>query len=249
MIDFIFNKPAAFIESIDSLVISDLHLGIENEIEKKGVVISSQDQQMLKELNELIDEIGAKNLIILGDIKHSINPSYLEINKIKSFFKELSKKVNIKIVKGNHDGSIERIIDAKIYSPKGTRIGEFYFNHGHTWPYTTLNGANYLLMGHLHPEIKVFIPNSEKKFHKCWLIGKAGINFKKFYDFNGKIIIFPAFNSMVGMSIREYVPGPLFRNGLIKMENMDVYLLNSIYLGKYSSFLKDGKIYNKYNRY
>ncbi|MEM0138075.1 MAG: hypothetical protein QW608_06705, partial [Thermoplasmata archaeon] len=82
MIDFIFNKPAAFIESIDSLVISDLHLGIENEIERKGVVISSQDQQMLKELNELIDEIGAKNLIILGDIKHSINPSYLEINKI-----------------------------------------------------------------------------------------------------------------------------------------------------------------------
>ncbi len=234
MIDFIRNHPAAYISSLDSLVIADLHLGIEHDMERKGVIVEPPDRKMLHELSILLDETGAKNIFILGDVKHAINPNHNEIEKVRNFFNEIKKRANIFIIKGNHDGSLEKFLDVKIYGSRGIRRGDFYFNHGHTWPDKRLSGSKYLLMGHLHPEVKIIIPGEEKKFHRCWLIGTPGRKFKKYYDFDGEIVILPAFNPFVGMSIREYAPGPLFRNGLVSMGNMEVYLLDSTDIGKFS---------------
>ncbi|MFP3318778.1 MAG: metallophosphoesterase [Thermoplasmata archaeon] len=242
MIDFIFNEPAAYIGELNAIVISDLHIGIEREYEKNGVIIGKQN--MLEDLESIIKQNNADKLIIIGDVKHAINPSEKEKIEIIKFFSRISKYVKVIIIKGNHDGGIEKFLDLEIHGPRGIRLGDFYFNHGHTWPDSSLDSSKYLLMGHLHPEVGVIIPGSHRKFHRCWLIGRPNRKMQEYYKFNGKIVIFPAFNPLVGMSIKEYAPGPLFRNSLISMEKMDVYLLDSRHLGSLSS-LKKEKIINK----
>ncbi|MGB9814865.1 MAG: metallophosphoesterase [Thermoplasmata archaeon] len=248
MIDFIFGRPAAYIKSLDAIVISDLHLGIERDFESRGVLVGRLET-LENEIIDIIEENNAGNLIILGDVKHAIKPSYEEMNSIREFFSSISEHADITIIKGNHDGGIEKILNARVYGPRGARLGEFYFNHGHTWPGRDLDGARYLLMGHLHPEVNAVVPGTHRKFHRCWLIGHPEEDMREFYDFSGEVIIFPAFNPLVGMSVREYAPGPLFRNSLITIGNMDVYLLDSRHLGKFSDLSKKGKIYYQYYKY
>lgn len=245
MIDFIIDRPAAYIDDLDSIVVSDLHLGVEREYEQRGVVIKGHDG-ILRDILRVVEETGAKNMVIIGDIKHAINPSLEDVENIRGFFKVVSERVNVILVKGNHDGGIERILKTNAFGARGVRMGKFYFNHGHTWPGRDLDGAEYLLMGHLHPEVRMVVPGSHRKYHRCWLIGEATEKMLEYYDFHGKVVVFPAFNSLVGMSIKEYAPGPLFRNSLISLDDMDVYLLDSTHLGKFSNLVEKGKIYYHY---
>jgi len=227
------NERAMFEDSQKYLIVADLHLGIEKSLEEKGFKVPDQYNLILNKLSELIEITDAKDLIILGDIKHEIGvPS--DIKKLQLFFKKLSSLVHIVIVKGNHDGGIEKFLDVEVHSPRGVLKWDIYFTHGHTWPLESLNNAKNLLMGHIHPEIRVMNEKTRRLFNSCWLKSKPGKNFKKFYPgFSGEIIIFPAFNPLVGMALSESNPGPLFRNNLISMHNMDVYLLDSTYLGKF----------------
>lgn len=220
------------------LIISDLHLGIEKSLEGKGFRIPDQYGFLLDSILKLKNITDAEGIIILGDVKHDIGLPF-EIKKFQNFFKTLSNELKIIIVKGNHDGGIENLIDAEIHSPRGILKWGIYFSHGHTWPSQSLNRAEYLLMGHIHPEIRILDEKTKKMYNSCWLKTHPGKNFKKHYpDFSGEIIIFPAFNPLVGMAIMDVIPGPLFNNGLINIKNLDVYLLDSTYLGKFGKIKK-----------
>ncbi|PJA22995.1 metallophosphoesterase, partial [archaeon CG_4_10_14_0_2_um_filter_Archaea_38_6] len=66
-----FVQGEAAIKSGNYIVISDVHIGFEEKLEEKGYTIPEQTQNVTDRLKEL--RKIAENLIILGDLKHSIN--------------------------------------------------------------------------------------------------------------------------------------------------------------------------------
>ncbi len=229
---------ALFIKN--SLVIADLHIGIEYEMFKNGIVIPSQVERLEKRIDSMIKKTKAKKLIILGDIKHKVpGITWQEYKEIPSFFKHFSK-LKVICVKGNHDSFLERLAPkhVEIYSSKGFSFSEFAFLHGHAWPSKKLLKCKYLIIAHVHPAIE-FWSGRFRSVEPCWLrceIDKEKLEKKYGVESNLKHgIIMPAFNHLIGgmaFNSENFEPlGPLLKNKILKWENAEVYLLDGTYLG------------------
>ncbi len=220
----LWNERAVFLEELSAIVIADLHIGYEDELRENGIIVPSQWKNMRNRIESIMKKIKAEKLILLGDIKHNIlrTPRY-----VREFFEDMPYE--IMAVKGNHDGGIEDMVDFKVYPSQGFRIGKYGFMHGHSWPSEDVVKADFLFMGHMHPEIELF--DSLKKSTKMACILHGSLNEKgvEKYGKNISILVLPAFNPLVGAAIGKPL-GPLFTNNLVT--SMDVYLLNGTYLGK-----------------
>lgn len=246
------TEPALFIEDGKILVIADLHLGIELEIARSGISIPSQIKKIQDKIDSLIKQTKAKHVIILGDVKHVLPTiSWQEFKEIPEFFEHLSKKVKLTVVKGNHDGDIEKLVgksNVKIFDPKGFRIKNIAFVHGQAWMDKNLLKAEYLLMAHIHPSVEFWSSGIRSSEH-CWLrcpVSKEKIEKKYKTETNLKeCIIMPVFNSVIsGVAVNgdDFEPiGPLLRNNVVKWKESEIYLLDGTYLGN----LKELKKYSK----
>ncbi len=144
------------------LVISDLHLGWEGHLSKKGVHIPSQTPKIKKRLLKLIQETTPKQLIILGDVKDAITRVPMKDWKdIPEFFEDIQEQVSeIQIIPGNHDGNLEPLLpeNIKIVSTSGISFKDVGLFHGHSWPAPELFGCRSIITGHVHPMIAIQDP-------------------------------------------------------------------------------------------
>jgi hypothetical protein len=245
MVKFLYNQPAFYIPEGRAVVITDLHLGIEYEIFHSGITIPSQVERLEKRIDELIKLTKAKQLIILGDVKHQVPTiSWQEYREIPKFLEHF-QNIKISIIKGNHDGNIEKLAPkkVKIYEPQGFRIDDCLLTHGQAWPEPC--DAKYLVMGHVHPSVE-FFTESFRSSEPCWL--KCEIDNKKLFDkFKIKTnfkqgIIMPAFNHLIGgmaFNSKEFEPlGPLLKNEVLKWKEAEVYLLDGTFLGNLDKLKK-----------
>jgi putative SbcD/Mre11-related phosphoesterase len=231
------TEPALLIGK--TLIVSDLHIGIEHEIFQSGITIPSQVKRLEKRIDSLIKQTKAKHLVILGDVKHQVpNISWQEYREIPKFLEHFNIKVSV--VKGNHDGNIERLASKgiDIYEPKGFKTDSYLLTHGQAWPDKNDLNANHLIMGHVHPAIQFSIENF-RMIEPCWL--KCEIDNKKLegkFGIKTKFkqgIIMPAFNHLIGgmaFNSKSFEPlGPLLRNEILKWKEAEVYLLDGTLLG------------------
>jgi uncharacterized protein len=218
---FVTNYPAMHLE--DYLIISDLHLGITKDIYHAGISLPSQVNDLCERLKKLKKITKAKNLVIVGDVKHNIpNISRQEIKEFPEFFKALKFREVI-LVKGNHDGNIEKLAkDLKNVSVrKSFSIGDYFLSHGHRK--VTTKKEN-IIIGHNHPGVKMEDRMGAFYILQSWVVGKINLEGRKY-----NLIIMPAFNPLSGCSIvnkNEFI-GPLAK----KLKNPDIYLLDGTYLG------------------
>jgi uncharacterized protein len=154
----LYPYPILIMEVSDSdryLVITDIHIGFEDKINKKGVYIDPKKSvdELLDVLSQTICKTRIKNLIILGDLKSSIHViTRSEWNNVPYFLESLSKICNIYLVPGNHDGNIVHLIsnEVNLMSMRGMEMDNTLLTHGHTTP-TIGNNINKIVAGHLHP--------------------------------------------------------------------------------------------------
>ncbi|NIM47369.1 MAG: phosphoesterase [Candidatus Aenigmarchaeota archaeon] len=233
------TEPALLLEN-NILVISDLHIGIEYEIFKSGITIPSQVEKLEKRINNLIKQTKAKHLVILGDVKHQVpNISWQEYREIPKFLEHF-QNIKISIIKGNHDGNIERLAppEIDIYDAQGFKINNFLLTHGQAWPFLGDLNAEYIIMGHVHPAVEFWTENF-RSIEPCWL--KCEINNEKLFE-KYKIkteikhgIIIPAFNHLIGgmaFNSKDFEPlGPLLKNEVFEWKKAEVYLLDGTLLG------------------
>ncbi|MEM1586090.1 MAG: metallophosphoesterase [Candidatus Bathyarchaeia archaeon] len=144
-------------EGEKALVISDLHLGWEASLSEKGIHIPTQTNRLLRRLERILALERPDYLIILGDIKHTIEKIEAEEwRDIPEFFERILDKVgHIKVVPGNHDGNIEALLPSRVeVAPQhGIIFGGVGLFHGHTWPDVRMIGCETLVIGHIHPAI------------------------------------------------------------------------------------------------
>ena len=232
------TEPALLIGN--ALIITDLHIGIEHEIFQSGITIPSQIDRLEKRIDILLKQTKAKHLIILGDVKHQVpSISWQEYKEIPRFLEHFSK-IKISIIKGNHDGNIERLVSKNIdiYEPQGFKINNVLLTHGQAWPNENDLDAEYLVMGHVHPAVEFWTEKFRTVEH-CWLKCKMNNEalkekFKTRTKFKQGIIM-PAFNHIIGgmaFNSKDFEPlGPLLTNEVLRWKEAEVYLLDGTFLG------------------
>jgi uncharacterized protein len=152
---------------------------------------------------------------------------------------KLSMVCEVVIVKGNHDGGIERCGNARIVGPEGFVHGGLGLIHGHSWPGEELMACDYIVSGHQHPMVELSDAFGKKRREPAWLVvpnDKKALE-AKYEKANGmiKLILMPAFNPMVGSAMKydekEHL-GPLLNNKLFKLDDALVFRLSGTRLGK-----------------
>ena len=250
-IKFVTGKPALLVGK--SLVVADLHLGIEREFYKSGVKIPSQTERMKKRVDVLLQMTRPEKLIILGDVKHKVpGISLQEMMEIPEFLGHLSEELAVEIVPGNHDAGIESFVPrgVKIRPSSGLIQGDVYMNHGHTWPGPDFLGCSQIIIGHQHPLIEFRDMLGYRFREPVWVKGnlkreKIEAKFKKIPEKLPGVIIMPAFNGLTGgvavngKTEPEYLKnfiGPLIK--ALDEKTARIYLLDGTYLGKLADLKK-----------
>ena len=238
--EFVTGEAAILFGS--KLVVSDLHIGIEHDFYTSGIKLESQTNEMKKRLDNLIRSTKAKELVFLGDLKHKVpGISYQEMKEIPEFMSHFTKKLKVIIVMGNHDPGIENMgTKAEIKPTEGFLSDKVYFTHGHTWPDKSFLKADYLIMGHVQPQIEFKDKLGSRWQETVWV--KAELNKKKVEEKYGKtkklphIIIIPSFNTLTGghkinrkETTKEHKT-PIMN--MLKLNDADIHLLDGTFLGK-----------------
>lgn len=230
------------------IAVGDLHIGISAELSEKGIEIPEQTPRIFERLSNLIEKRKPDRLLLLGDIKHNVPvTSWQEWESLPPFFSDLSQRVKVEIVPGNHDGDIEGLLSKGVilHEASGATVGDgsLGFFHGHAWPAPELMKAETIVMGHNHPQIEIRDELGARSTEPAWLRTKLmpkhlPEELKKEVEEDGpEVIVVPAFSELVGGgSINRKVPdkllGPMFESGAVDLDGADIYLLDGTFLGK-----------------
>lgn len=227
---FVKNYPAMKLD--DFLVISDLHLGISKDMYDRGIFVPSQSVAMAERINSLKSVTKTKKLVILGDAKHKVIYSMHEKFELEKFLEALDFKTII-IVKGNHDGNIEKMIPdsaKKISVKKFFTIGKYLLTHGHRRIKTN---RKTIVIGHNQPHISMRDDVGAYYIEPVWVRGRLKGKLE-----GKRLIIIPAFNELCGATIvnRDDLLGPIAKE--LDRKNAKVYLLDGTDIGDIGNFMK-----------
>ena len=252
----ILNEAALVVENEHkTLVIADLHLGIEAEFRQKGINIGSQTEKLLERALTCVKVAEPDVIILLGDVKHAVPQiSFVDRKEVPFFLAELAAYAPIYVVKGNHDGYLNKLLpepraseqkhEISIKGAQGFLFDHVGYIHGHSWPSPELFAARYILIGHNHPRIRLVSSSSPYRSLKpVWIRAHFDYDAVKtrypevtMSDRNApRVIIMPAFNELCGgvafNAANKELLGPI-ASKLLRLESMEVYLLDGTYIGK-----------------
>ena len=185
------------------LVIGDMHIGLEEALNKQGILIPRQGvDDVIKRLKKIISKIKVKEIILIGDVKHEFgvisDQEWRDTLKVLDFLLSKSKVI---LIKGNHDTILGPIIDKRNLEIKESyKVGKILFVHGDK---IVNEKAEVIVIGHEHPAVSFEERRDEK--YKCFLLGK----FKKNY-----LIVIPSFNLLnEGSDVtKENILSPYIKN-------------------------------------
>lgn len=192
------SQPALILEDKKRyLVVTDLHIGFESKLVANDIYIEPKAMvgETIQDLESIIESEKPDSLVLLGDVKSSIESiSKIEWSMVPLFF-EIGKKIDTIVIPGNHDGNIQKLVPdwVTISSSSGIVIGDTLLTHGHAMPSENLSQINKIVMGHLHPVY--FQEGSVLDGQRVWVSIKAEKS-QIFPSTTGKIeiIIVPSFN-------------------------------------------------------
>jgi putative SbcD/Mre11-related phosphoesterase len=234
-----------------SLVVGDLHFGIETDYAFGGVKIPSASQAMVRRLKTLQASTGAAKLAIAGDLKHSVQTiTRQEEEEVPEALADLAKVyAEVVVVPGNHDGNAERLVSGAApnvrLAPVGGELlrGGLLVIHGHAWPDRALAArARGLALAHNHTAIALEDALGRISKEPCWARGR--VNPERWREATGadtypEVIMMPPFNSLcrgVALNLQGVRPiGPLLREGCVDLPRAEVFLLDGVMLGTVGS--------------
>lgn len=203
-----------FLKKEKTLIMSDLHIGLEEVMHKEGFLIPKINfSELNKRVETALKKLKPKKIILNGDIKHefgSINRE--EWKNISNFLDVIKKYANVIIIEGNHD---------KIFRPialkKGIETCTYYLSedkkifvcHGdNIIKNNDFEKSKFIVIGHVHPAITLRDGFRNEKF-KCFLYGTWN---------DKKIIFMPSLNFVnEGSDIsRDKLIGPFIKKINIK---------------------------------
>ncbi len=175
-------------------------------------------------------------------MKHSIPSLTIQEHwEIPLLIDELNDAAEVRIVKGNHDGGLEKLVPGFEIMDYIHRRGTIYL-HGHSWIKVNEIKADLVVLAHLHPAVAFVDDFKGTVKEPIWIKGNFTKKLKDHYEVSRSpnFIVMPAFNPLIyGMAVnkpwRERGQlGPWMRSGVLDMKSAHAYLLDGTDLGRIS---------------
>lgn len=215
-----------YLEEYKTLIIADLHLGYEQELIKKGVLVpKKQFERIIKQLDKIFEEVEAEQIILNGDVKHAFGKiseqEWRDILRLIDYLKRKVKKIIV--VEGNHDPVLWPVTAKRnIELVHEVQFENILVTHGDE----DINPKEYnidtIIMGHEHPAIQL-AEGARKERFKCFMKGK----YKK-----ATLLCLPSFNPLTEGTdmLSEPRLSPLLQDNI---ENFEVWTaVGARYFGK-----------------
>jgi len=210
------------------LVINDLHIGYEQVLHIKGILVPKyQLKEIIEVMEKILKKVQPKTIIINGDLKHEfgriLDREWSEVLKFLDFLLKNCKEVVI--IQGNHDPTIKPIAEKRgVKVVQDYRIENILIVHGDKLVETD---AKKIIIGHEHPAITIRKGGKYEKY-KCFLKGK----WKR-----KELIAVPSFNPLLEGTdvLKEKVLSPFLGN----LKKFKVYIVSK---GEVFDFGKIGEI-------
>ena len=206
-----------YLKGYKTLIIADLHLGYEESLNKKGVLVPRiQFKDTYERLNKILTSKKIETMIITGDLKHEFgvinSTEWKNILQIIDLILKHCK--NLVIIRGNHDVTLPFIT-----KKKGIEILDYYkisnilICHGdEILDNNDFSKSKILIIGHEHPAVGLKEKAKYESF-KCFLKGKYK---------NKILIVLPSFNTLtIGTDVlSEKLLSPFLHQDI---NNFEVY--------------------------
>ena len=208
----------------DNLILTDLHIGYEEALNKQGLLIPRLTYKELEKKIINLLKLNPKTIIINGDLKHEFGSiSKQEWKNTNKILKLLTENRKVILIKGNHDKILEPLTkDFKLEIKDYHKIDNILITHGDK---IIKEKAKIIIIGHEHPAIS-FKERPDEKF-KCFLKTKYK---------NSILIVQPSLNLITkGSDItKEKILSPYIKN----LKNSEVFIPEKdkvLYFGKLSN--------------
>jgi len=228
---------------VGTLLVSDLHLGLEKEMAKKGFRLPPYSMKMVERLRDMAQEYGARRLAVLGDVKHTVGKvEDIDWSVIPWFFDTmLDLFESVEVVPGNHDGSIKTVLPPRVvlHPSQGAVLGDgkerVGVAHGHAWPSEEAILTRNLVIGHSHFTYEMRDSLGTRSREAVWVTADydvaellEGAGYKSKAKGKGKLTVMPPFNRMVaGQPInrsKSFQFGPVLSSRSVSLEDADIFL-------------------------
>lgn len=200
------NGRCAMLVRSQTLLLGDLHLGIEASLELEGMQLP---RSQAKEMERRIDEVARANhprrIVVLGDLKHEFSRNLdQEWSQVRSMLEHLSSLAEVTVLRGNHDNYL-----ATITSHMGlelmdeTVVDGVHLSHGHL-----VHHHRPSVQGHEHPSARLFD-------------GVGGyVKLPAFlYHQEAEVLVLPAFSPLAaGNDISTLLTGDILSPGLREVD-------------------------------
>ena len=203
----------------DHLIISDLHIGLEEALNKQGILIPRFQFKEIKQRLEPLLLKKIKVIVINGDLKHEFGT--ISEQEWRHTLQELDLLLEnnrkVILVKGNHDTILGPIADKRnLKVVDKYEIDDITIIHGNK--IKEIN-TKIIIIGHEHPAVTIK-DNIRNETYKCFLKGKYK---------NKILIVTPSFS--------------LVKQGydVLNFDNHTLYIKN---IDNFEVFVVEDKIYN-----
>ena len=245
----LFGERALHLPEHGVVVVGDLHVGLESDLRMAGVNLPSQTVRMRTRLLKLLEETGARRLVVIGDLKHRIPFSTRqEIRELPRFFEDFP--AHVELVPGNHDVDLEGLLDVEVHPAEGIRVGDVGLLHGHTWPAEEVMAARTVVTCHNHPAVMLVDELGHRHKEPCWVrapfVTEAAREKYPALPADARLVVMPAFNELTGGTAFNAPEGgkpmgPLFGNGLVDLDAARIWTVDGVDLGTVAALRKYGE--------
>jgi putative SbcD/Mre11-related phosphoesterase len=152
------DLPVLYLKRLDGIVMSDIHIGYEQDMAKRGIYIPNvQKKRFLSVYEKSLSTFNFKKLIINGDFKHTFEKLTKqekdELSEILSRTRE--DGIEVKVIKGNHDNYISLVVEKfdNVELMDSMEVDNFMITHGHKT--IEKKDDKTFILGHEHPRLSI----------------------------------------------------------------------------------------------
>jgi len=226
-----------------TLLISDLHLGLEKEMAKKGFRLPAYSVRMVERVRNIAEKYGTKRLAVLGDVKHTVGKvEDIDWGAVPWFFDTmLDLFERVEVVPGNHDGNIRTVLPQRVVlhpsqgTVLGSGLGRIGVAHGHAWPSEEAIATRNLVIGHSHFTYEMRDSLGSRSREAVWVTAEydvaelmEGAGYESKARGKGKLTVMPPFNRLVGGQpinrSKSFQFGPVLSSRSVSLGDADIFL-------------------------
>lgn len=109
---FISDLYCVYLKDISAVVVSDLHLGFEDEMNLHGLFLPKlQREHIERTMDAIIDRYSPNKIIINGDFKQEFSRNLpQEWDDVNHFIERYKDQAKLIFIRGNHDNYLTNIL-------------------------------------------------------------------------------------------------------------------------------------------